>query len=100
MFYLLLIFKPQAYPVHFNESLENDNNVSSIYKVILPPNSELMKANNYNTNVSQIKLNVPENSPVIIINPIMNQNESSIYSINSDDIKNLNIIDKISIVTF
>jgi len=86
--YLLWIFRPRRFPLHFSLPLDDENmSVAKIYKITVPNNEELSLPKSFTKNLSKEKAS--DDSPIIIINPVMHSGRG--------ELRKVNVMDKVSI---
>ena len=74
LFYLLYLFRPRHFPLHFNLSMEDDSQTNiNVFLVSLPKIEELSHTSAFGKNLTKSTAN---ESPVIVVNPIIYSNRS------------------------
>jgi hypothetical protein len=75
LFYLLILFRPRRFPLHFNLSMEDDNQANTnVFLVSLPRNEELCQVSGYGKNLTKSTPN--DGSPIVVVNPIFYRDRS------------------------
>ena len=77
LLYFLYVFRPRKFPLYFHLSLDEDisTNLVKLYKISLPNNEQLSQCKDFGKNL--IKHNSSDDSPIIVINPIIYSNTSN-----------------------
>lgn len=80
MLYFLYIFRPRVFPEYFTLSIEDETMNDTFFKLVLPCPEDLYKkefSSNVNTKYTKEVNKEDVNTPIIIINPIC-ENEGNL----------------------